>query len=95
MELLSQEKITDFNSAIVEIAEKLFPSCADGPRRIGTDVFSDYLPRATWSFEAIGAFGRNLWPFSFRESGRRLDFRRSLVSGLRGLLSRTAAGNRA
>ena len=23
------------------------------------------------SFEAIGAFGRNLWPFSFGGSGRR------------------------
>ena len=56
---------------IVEIAEKLFPSCADGPRRIGTDVFGDYLSRAMWSFEAIGAFGRNLWPFSFSGSGRR------------------------
>ena len=22
-------------------------------------MFGDYLPRATWSFEAIGAFGRN------------------------------------
>ena len=54
----------------VEIAEKLFPSYADGPRRIGTDVFGDYLPRATWCFEAIGAFGRNLWPFSFSGSGR-------------------------
>ena len=55
----------------MEIAEKLFPSCADGPRRIGTDVFGDYLSRAMWSFEAIGAFGRNLWPFSFSGSGRR------------------------
>ena len=54
----------------MEIVEKLFPSYADGPRRIGTDVFGDYLPRATWSFEAIGAFGRNLWPFSFSGSGR-------------------------
>ena len=44
----------------MEIAEKLFPSCADGPRRIGTDVFGDYLSRAMWSFEAIGAFGKNL-----------------------------------
>ena len=52
----------------MEIAEKLFPSCADGPRRIGTDVF---LSRAMPSFEAIGAFGRNLWPFSFSGSGRR------------------------
>ena len=55
----------------MEIAEKLFPCCADGPRRIGTDVFGDYLSRAMWSFEAIGAFGRNLWPFSFSGSGRR------------------------
>ena len=55
----------------MEIADKLFPSCADGPRRIGTDVFGDYLSRAMWSFEAIGAFGRNLWPFSFGGSGRR------------------------
>ena len=55
----------------MEIAEKLFPSCADGRRRIGTDVFGDYLSRAMWSFEAIGAFGRNLWPFSFSGSGRR------------------------
>ena len=55
----------------MEIAEKLFPSCADGPQRIGMDVFGDYLPRATWSFEVIGAFGRNLWPFSFHGSGRR------------------------
>ena len=55
----------------MEIAEKLFPSCADGPRRIGTDVFGDYLSRAMWSFEAIGAFGRNLWAFSFSGSGRR------------------------
>ena len=54
----------------MEIAEKLFPSCADSPRRIGTDVFGDYLPRATWSFEVIGTFGRNLWPFSFHGSGR-------------------------
>ena len=30
----------------MEIAEKLFPSCADGPRRIGTDVFGDYLSSA-------------------------------------------------
>ena len=45
----------------MEIAEKLFPSCADGPRRIGTDVFGDYLSRAMWSFEAIGAFGKNLY----------------------------------
>ena len=52
---------------------KLFPSCANGPRRIGTDVFGDYLLWATWSFEAIGAFGRDLWPFSFRGSGRRLS----------------------
>ena len=44
----------------MEIEEKLFPSCADGLRRVGMDVFGDYLPRATWSFEAIGAFGRNL-----------------------------------
>ena len=39
-----------------------FPPCADGARRIGTDVFGDYLLWATWSFEAIGAvegiFGR-------------------------------------
>ena len=42
---------------------KLFPSCANGPRRIGTDVFGDYLLWAMWSFEAIGAFGRNLWRF--------------------------------
>ena len=55
----------------MEIAEKLFLSCADGPRRIGTDVFGDYLSRAMWSFEAIGTFGRNLWPFSFSGSGRR------------------------
>ena len=60
-----------FDRAIVEIAEKLFPSCTDSPRRIGTDVFGDYLLRATWSFEAIGAFGRNLWPFSCSGSGRR------------------------
>ena len=46
-----------FDGAIVEMAEKLFPSCADGPRRIGMDVFGDYLSRAMWSFEAIGAFG--------------------------------------
>ena len=55
----------------MKIAEKLFPSCADGPRRIGTDVFGDYLSRAMWSFEAIRAFVRNLWPFSFSGSGRR------------------------
>ena len=48
----------------MEIAGKLFPSCTDGPQRIGMNVFGDYLLRATWSFEAIGAFGRNLWPFS-------------------------------
>ena len=41
----------------MEIVEKLYPSCIDGPRRIGTDVFGDYLPRATWSFEVIRAFG--------------------------------------
>ena len=52
-----------FDGAIVKIAGKLFPSYADGPRRIRTDVFGNYLPRATWSFEAIGAFARNLWPF--------------------------------
>ena len=34
-------------------------------------MFGDYLSRAMWSFEAIGAFGRNLWPFSFSGSGRR------------------------
>ena len=55
----------------MEIAEKLFPSCANGPQRIGTDVFGDYLSLVMWSFEAIGAFGRNLWPFSFSGSGHR------------------------
>ena len=39
--------------------------------KLGTDMFGDYLPRATWCFEAIGAFGRSLWPFSFSGSGRR------------------------
>ena len=50
---------------------EMISSCADGPRRIGTDVFGDYHPKATWSFKAIGAFGRNLLPFSFSGPDRR------------------------